>query len=101
VVLINAGATENSQKHAFRGNPAPGGNPGLKCTLVGAIFKSFCMQTILIKIKNKPNPENFKLRLSTQYNETICRPPQSRETIPLRTRELKKSDPDLGFSALR
>jgi hypothetical protein len=27
------------EKHAPPGNPAPGGNPGLKRTRVGAIFK--------------------------------------------------------------
>jgi hypothetical protein len=34
------------KKHAPPGNPAPGGNPGLKRTLVGAIFKKFFMKTI-------------------------------------------------------
>jgi hypothetical protein len=30
-------------------NPAPGGNPGLKHTWVGAIFKKFFMKTYKIR----------------------------------------------------
>jgi hypothetical protein len=47
VVLITAGAPENSRKTCSPGNPAPGGNPGLKLTRVGAIFKMFYMKTSL------------------------------------------------------
>jgi hypothetical protein len=39
-------------------------NPGLKGTRIGAIFKNVLYDNDL-KIKNKPNPENFKLRIYT------------------------------------
>jgi hypothetical protein len=45
------------------GNPAPGGNPGQKRTRIDDIFKNFDMKTIL-KLKNKPISENFKLRMN-------------------------------------
>jgi hypothetical protein len=78
VVII---AAENSQKTCSPGNPAPGGNPGLKRTRVGAIFKKFFMKTFLkSKINLIRKVLNFE---SIRYYETICRPPQSRETIPL------------------
>jgi hypothetical protein len=35
------------------------------------------------KIKNKHDSENFNF-VQYLYNETICRPPQSREAIPLK-----------------
>jgi hypothetical protein len=37
-------------------------NPGLKRTWIGAILSKFLYENYL-KIKNKPNPENFKLRI--------------------------------------
>jgi hypothetical protein len=51
-------------------NPPPGGNPGLKRTRTGATFKTCVVKT----------PFKLKINLS---NETICRPYQSGETIPL------------------
>jgi hypothetical protein len=47
VVLIAAGAPENSRKTCSPGNPAPRGNPGLKHTQVGGVFLKFFMKTIL------------------------------------------------------
>jgi hypothetical protein len=63
VVLITAGAPENSRKTCSLGNPAPGGNSGPKRTWVGAIKKKNYEN--YFKIKNKPNPESFKLRIYT------------------------------------
>jgi hypothetical protein len=43
------------------GNPAPGGNPGLKGTQIGAIFKKCVVKTTFkLKINIKRNPLNFK-----------------------------------------
>jgi hypothetical protein len=39
-------------------------NPGLKRTWIGAILKKVLYENDL-KIKNKPNPENFNLRIYT------------------------------------
>jgi hypothetical protein len=70
VVLITAGAPENSRKTCSPGSPTPGGNHRLKRTWVGNI--STVLYENGIKIKNKPNLKSFKtLNL---YNETICRP---------------------------
>jgi hypothetical protein len=40
---------------------SPGGNPGLKRTRIGAIFKKFGVKTTFkLKINLKRNPLNFK-----------------------------------------
>jgi hypothetical protein len=42
-------------------NPSLGGNPGLKHTQIGAIFKKFVVKTTFkLKINIKRNPLNFK-----------------------------------------
>jgi hypothetical protein len=47
-------------------NPPPGGNPGLKRTRIGAIFKKFVVKTTFqLKINVKRNPLKFK---SIQWN---------------------------------
>jgi hypothetical protein len=65
VVLITAGAPENSQKTCSPGNPASGGNPVLRRSWVGAIFKTIFMKTIQ-KSKIKPiRKVKFKLCIYT------------------------------------
>jgi hypothetical protein len=54
---------ENSRKTCSPGNSAPGGNPGLKRTRVGAIFKKFSMKTVLKSKRN--SQESFRLRINT------------------------------------
>jgi hypothetical protein len=73
MVVTTAGAPENSRKTCSQGNPAPGGNPGLKRKRVGAILKKFFVKTML---ESKIIRKVLNL-VSIQYNENMQTSPIS------------------------
>jgi hypothetical protein len=77
---------KNQIKTCSPENPDPERNLWLKPTLIDAIFEHFKMKT---KLKFKINGKLGHLDLS---NQTVRRPPQSRETIPLIAYEMLIND---------
>jgi hypothetical protein len=52
---------EHAGANSSLGNPAPGGNPRLKRTRIGATFKKLVVKTTFkLKISINRNPLNFK-----------------------------------------